>query len=555
MFATGGDYRVQCFIAFSVVVVISICLLWLMVRLNGNRHSVLGAWVLANIALFSPIQFHNWLWSMQFAYFLPYTCLALCLCALYARIAALPKFILAAVFALAGNYSFVQGNLIWPAVLPLILFAPEILAKGRRKNFAIAWVVLGALSMTFYFWGLEHNSAGPDYAYGHEGVPPTMSTFRLLQEHPVQTLSRMGRFVLAMFGNSVARGFPVADNLVFAHICGAIVLGLALAGLVAAWKCGLFFSRALPWVCLLLFTFLTASFVCVGRVWRGDTQPLTPRYATFGAFCIVALIALLASAFFQRGQSTEEDGRNPSPRHNLIPLAWGLLVGFYLCIQGVNWVYGHNLMAEWSLTRWHALARLHFLGKIRTQARSDLLGGSDEIIEAMARKLEKLGMLKEPRAGDLRISALGREVEPEASKKGRMNQLIMRGLRGWRASGYALALGGRSADAVILGVQNHEGEWVAIAAGTPLSQPEYLRRSNRMDWEFLAISKPDRRGRWEIELPLGTFGDLHSGVLRAWAMDYRRHVLYRLPGDQNFIVIYKNTPSINPDDEAEDSQL
>jgi hypothetical protein len=358
--------------------------------------------------------------------------------------------------------------------------------------------------MTFYFSGLEHNSAGPGYAYGHEGVPPTMSTFRLLQEQPVQTLSRMARFILAMFGNSVARGFPVADNLVFAHICGAIVLVLALAELVAAWRRGPFFNRALPWVCLFLFTFLTAWFVCIGRVWRGDAQPLTPRYATFGAFCIVALIALLSSTLSKRGESIEEYGRNPSPRDNLIPLAWGLLLGFYLCVQGVNWVYGHNLMAEWSLTRWHALARLHFLGKIPTQARPDLLGGTDEIIEAMARKLEKLGMLQRARASDLRISALGTEVDPQGSKKGRMNQLIMRGLRDWRASGYALAFGGRSADAVILGVQNHEGEWVAIAAGTPLSQPEYLRRSNRMDWEFLAISEPGRRGRCEIELPLGT---------------------------------------------------
>ena len=76
MFATGGDYRVQSFITFSVVAVISACLLWLMVRLNGSRNSVLWTWVLANIALFSPIQFHNWLWPMQFAYFLPYTFLA-----------------------------------------------------------------------------------------------------------------------------------------------------------------------------------------------------------------------------------------------------------------------------------------------------------------------------------------------------------------------------------------------------------------------------------------------------------------------------------------------
>ena len=112
----------------------------------------------------------------------------------------------------------------------------------------------------------------------------------------------MGLFILGMFGNSIARGFPVADNLVLIQICGAIVLTLALFGLAMAWRRGLFFNRALPWACLLLFTFLTAAFVCVGRVWRGDLQPLTPRYATFGAFCIVALIALLSSAFSGLGE-------------------------------------------------------------------------------------------------------------------------------------------------------------------------------------------------------------------------------------------------------------
>jgi hypothetical protein len=64
--------------------------------------------------------------------------LALCLCALYARIPAVPKFVLAAIFALAGNYSFVQGNLIWLVTLPVILFALNILPANVRRNFAIA---------------------------------------------------------------------------------------------------------------------------------------------------------------------------------------------------------------------------------------------------------------------------------------------------------------------------------------------------------------------------------------------------------------------------------
>jgi hypothetical protein len=317
MFATGGDYRTQSFITFSVVAIISACLLWLMVRLIGGRNSVLWTWVLANVALFSPIQFHNWLWPMQFAYFLPYTFLALCFCTLYARVPALPKFVLAALFALAGNCSFVQGNLIWHAALPIILFAPDILGKGVRAKFAIAWAALGTVMVTFYFWGVEHNTAISEYAYGHDGVPPTISTLHELREHPANTILRMGLFILGMFGNSIARGFLVSNNLVFSQICGAMLLILALIGLAIAWRRGFFFNRALPWGCLLLFTFLTAAFVCVGRVWRGDYQLLTPRYTTFGAFCIVALIALLSSAF--SGLEREQSRRSDS-----IPVRWSI---------------------------------------------------------------------------------------------------------------------------------------------------------------------------------------------------------------------------------------
>ena len=96
---------------------------------------------------------------------------------------------------------------------------------------------------------------------------------------------------------------------------------------------------------------------------------------------------------------------------------------------------------------------------------------------------------------------------------------------------------------MLLGVQNADGEWVAIAAGTPVGPPRYLAKSTRMDSEFLAVSGPQKRGEWEIDLPRDTFGSRRRGVLRAWGLDFRRHILYQLPGDQEFTVIpYMNTP-------------
>ena len=196
-------------------------------------------------------------------------------------------------------------------------------------------------------------------------------------------------------------------------------------------------------------------------------------------------------------------------------------------------------MTEWNLTRWHARARLHFLGKLPTYSGPNLLGGNEEIISVMAGSLEKLGMLQPPRVADLRISALGREVTSEGAKRGRFDALATRGPDGWRASGSALSSRGRSADAVLLGVQNADGEWVAIAAGTPVGPPRYLAKSTRMDSEFLAVSGPQKRGEWEIDLPRDTFGSRRRGVLRAWGLDFRRHIF-----SPSFVVLKKHAESL-----------
>ena len=203
-------------------------------------------------------------------------------------------------------------------------------------------------------------------------------------------------------------------------------------------------------------------------------------------------------------------------------------------------------MEEWRLTRWHAQARLHFLGKIANYAGPNLLGGNEKLVAVMAQILEKLDMLKPPRATDLRISTFGKEIIPDDLKRGKFDELTAQGARGWRASGSALSSGRRSADAVVLGVQNAAGEWVAIAAATPVSPLQYLARGTQMDFEFLAVSDPQKRGKWQINLPIDAFGAMQEGVLRAWAMDFPRRILYRLPGDKSFT---KNAEPNKPSDE------
>ena len=536
MLVSGGDYRLQCAITFGVVAVISGCLLWLLVRLNGWTPRAAWAWLLINIALFSPIQFHNWLWPMQFAYFLPYTFLSLCFCVLYAPLNPWIKFALAAACATAGNCSFVQGNLIWVAAFPVIIFAPGILPDRSRRQFAAAWIIAGLCMTGLYFYGLGHNSAAADYTYGLRGISPTTNTFIELKAHPGATLRQMGLFVLAMFGNSISRGFSI-DNLLLSRRLGAATLMLAVLALLAAWRLGSFRQRALPWACLMLFTFLTAAFVCVGRVWLGEYQPLTPRYTTFGAFCLVALIALAAS-IFPEPQSLPASAEASTAARWSRPLVWiqGMLIGAYLILQSVSWAYGRHLMQEWNLARWRSRASLSFIETLPSKG-LNLLGGNYQLIASQVKILERLGMLVRPVARDLRIPKLGRDCGMLYPGRGEFQRLFRLPDGRWHASGYAICNDERPPDLVLICTRDAGGEWTARAAVTPRTPPIFLRRNARMDYWFLAIPKMFEDvplaewGTWQAELPSDIFGTQTSGTIAAWAYDYEGARLYQIPGD------------------------
>ncbi len=543
MFAFKGDYRMQCCISFLAVEVISLCFLWLLIRLNGERLGVWVTWLLANIALFSPIQVHNWLWPMQFAYFFPYTFLALCVCTLYLRIGAGWKFGLAAACALAGNYSFVHGNLIWLVALPVILFAAGILEKGTRRTFAVSWIALGLLASGLYFWGLNHNSAAPAYAYGHQGVPPTFSTLEQLQAHPWSTLVQMGLFVAGMFGNAVGRGFPVYDNLMLVHRAGLVVMLLAAAVLYLAWRRDVLRGNALPWTCLLIFCFLTAAFVCVGRVWRGEYQPLTMRYTTFGTFVVVSLVLLFGSVVLGgRRPFTQEAKAIPmiGTINQAVYVSLGALIGIYLSVQWVGWRYGTHLMEEWEMARWRSRASLHFLGSLYApELEYRYLGGQKEIFENGVRILESLGMFNPPRAPDLRLSKLGQDAGMRDSSRRVWEKMERRDDGGWHAAGFAVCRDNRPPDLILFCTQNADGEWVVRTTATPFTSAQYLRNSAQCDFEFVGSRPPQdaQLGAWEADFPPGVFDAQEGQTVSAWALDFSRgNFYYHMEGDREIPV-------------------
>ena len=145
--------------------------------------------------------------------------------------------------------------------------------------------------------------------------------------------------------------------------------------------------------CLWFFSFLTAAFVCVGRVWRGDYQPLTMRYATFGTFCVVALVLLVGTILLhEAGRCIESatTGRLENGNGRLVTgSSRGCLAhscGYLFSIEWVGWRYGIDLMEEWEMARWRARASLLFVSSLYApELEYRYLGGQKEIFENGAR--------------------------------------------------------------------------------------------------------------------------------------------------------------------------
>ena len=202
--------------------------------------------------------------------FLPYTFLALCLCALYARVPALPEVRAGGHLRSGGQLEFCSGQLDLACRSFGHFICPGYSEKGCPQKFCRrvgpSWYGGGDLLFLgprtqLSCSGLRLRSRGSSANDEHLARAPRTPCEYSPPDGPFHTW-HVRKFHRA--------GFPGRYNLVFTQICGAIVLTLALFGLAMAWRRGLFFNRALPWACLLLFTFLTAAFVCVGRVWRGN---------------------------------------------------------------------------------------------------------------------------------------------------------------------------------------------------------------------------------------------------------------------------------------------
>ncbi|MEG3986466.1 hypothetical protein QUA13_04790 [Microcoleus sp. S28C3] len=289
-------------------------------------------WHLANILtcilLCSLVQYENWLWGFQLAWFFVNLCFVAAVYALvsnhkllpniavfnrmkYSRDTALPcpypisvlnyiRISIAAVFCFIASFSLAQGLLSWLAAIPAVA-ALEGNAAQKRKRI-IVWMLLFVATCAVY---------SIDYH------PSRKASIISLLSKPLVVidyfLSLLGSPLVRFPGISALVGLLIFAIFLFLGFYFFVIASPAKQSPAPAIASYLGMANrndisenheALPWLSIGFFSILSALFITAGRAEFGAIQALeSSRYTTNSILLLIALVQL--GQLFVRGKYQE----------------------------------------------------------------------------------------------------------------------------------------------------------------------------------------------------------------------------------------------------------
>ncbi|NJM28324.1 MAG: hypothetical protein HC856_09135 [Pseudanabaena sp. RU_4_16] len=218
---------------------------------------------IANLIIFSPVQWDNWLWGIQVVVFIPIACITTAISVCYSQLSLNTKFGICLGLAIVSTFSYANGILYWAIVFPVLL--PSWRNWLAHQRLVLAWWLSFAIACLVYFYNYQKPSQTPSFAYA------------LL--HPLEA----GNYFLAFLGTPLGFGSALPNVLL------ASVVGLAILSLTGG-ICLYFYKHRTVlvypnrgWLMLGAYSLLSASITTLGRVGFGIEQATSSRYTTFFA--------------------------------------------------------------------------------------------------------------------------------------------------------------------------------------------------------------------------------------------------------------------------------
>jgi hypothetical protein len=397
------------------------------------------------------------------------------------------------VLAVVATFSSANGIAAW-IVLPPVLLANA--NSARRSWHSVAWVMGFAASLAIYVYHLQK----PAYT-------PRMTE---ALHHPLDGLV----FFFALLGSplvSSARVIPMSA------IIGAILASLFL---VACWRVltvpadVALKDRAIVWLMLGAYSFITAIIVAGARMGFGVEQAVISRYTTFTVYLPIALcyLSCLAGSGASSGSRSARIGIGG---RRLLVFAASALVLLHV----VSSVVAIRNMKLLRTARLQAKACMLFVDVVPDECLSRGFP-SLAIVRERANAVNDLGFLRPPLIRTRRIRDL---ADTHSGSAGRVEKLARMGDSAIIVSGWArLPSRDEPADAVLL------------AYGTDASDATVFALANmKIGAARSVLSRPGSRvseGRWGKTFPLSRIPATPGTSVSAWAFDATTGKAYQLGG-------------------------
>lgn len=228
--------------------------------------TVMTAWL-----LFSPVQWENWLWGWEIAWFLNVLGVVLTLWLLSDDELPLPRWVrlgLAAAAAILAMYSIASGGFAWLAGLVVLVI--------RRWSWPQIATWAGLAGVTVYI-----------YSRGYTPVQQGSLVDRLLDD-PIASIE----YALTYLGAPLSLGGEQATTR-----AGGVIVAITIAAIaLIAWRRPSRLVTAAPWIGLAVYTLAASATTASGRLEYGLIQALSSRYTTVAMLLLISAAALTVTA-------------------------------------------------------------------------------------------------------------------------------------------------------------------------------------------------------------------------------------------------------------------
>ncbi|MCB1229464.1 MAG: hypothetical protein KDN19_04320 [Verrucomicrobiae bacterium] len=531
----GGDLRNEVWIIYLSMMVSSFCVAWLIYRTVGR--SVLG-WVLvlmANLTIFTLIQYENLCWAIQTGMLLPQMFLCLTLVALHSSLGVWKKGLLALLGAVAASFCFTHGLIVWLVGFAYLLLGPGPEKLKTRLSVSALWVALMAGFFAFYFHDLSSTSSAAHSYFQKPGeTPPGLSGLLAgdsdldqVREYALKALgSQFSRFAIHPPRYlAVKTGFFQAVLFLLLAMLG-VFLVLRIRRSKGGNEAAKIWGDLLPWLAMGGYVGITVLVMGLGRAHIAVNRAMAPRYVSITLYLTVAILML--------GPLIYRIVAGERKRWVAVGMPVGyVLAGAFVSLQVWNQAYGGESLRLWNAARWQSLMVLAFPDFLPPQYEKRLDFRASDARESVER-LKSVGgfeVLPDPVGTDdfgfFKVSSksLG---ERRAGILG-----IRKQGKTWELTGFAdtRSFLGRVPDGILFTVIDPaSGDRAIVGYGETVSTMSYYVNDWDFELELVKAQSLQAQTRWEGRISATHLPDNVSPPveIEAWAIDFEKRRLHQI---------------------------